>query len=115
MQRLTLRGFRLRPAATAPLVVASYDPSGYSYRHRFAAVLPKVEPLQAVAGLALLGAVGLPLATARCLALVRLIVSWGWIRLADALLAVPLAIVVSSSLLERRVTGQVVVDEGEHV
>ena len=136
MERLTLGGFLLRLAATALLVVLSYNPSGYSYLHWVAAALPKVAPLQAVAGLALLGAFafcahatwrslgafGVLLASALCLALVWLIVSWGWIRLddggvlgwlADALLAVLLAIGVSWSLLERRVTGQVVVDEGE--
>jgi hypothetical protein len=137
MERLTLGGFLLRLAATSLLVVLSYNPSGYSYLHWVAAALPKVEPLQAVAGLVLLGAwafcahatwrslgaFGVLLATALCLALVWLLVSWGWIRLnaggvlgwlADALLAVLLAIGVSWSLLERRVTGQVVVDEGEH-
>jgi len=137
MERLTLGGFLLRLAATALLVVVSYNPSGYSYLHWFAAALPEVAPLQAVAGLALLGAwafcahatwrslggFGVLLTTALCLALVWLLISWGWIRLngggalgwlADALLAVLLAVGVSWSLLQRRVSGQVVVDEGEH-
>jgi Family of unknown function (DUF6524) len=71
-----------------------------------------------------LGAFGVLLAAALCLALVWLIVTWGWIRLgdggvlgwlADARPAVLLAIGVSWSAPERRVTGAAVVDEGEHL
>ena len=136
MERLTLGGFLLRLAASALLVVLTYNPSGHSYAHWVAATLPKVEPLQAVAGLVLLGAwaffahstwrslgtFGVLLAGALLAALVWLAASWGWIRLddagalgwlADAMLAVLLAIGVSWSLVERRVTGQVVVDEGD--
>ena len=136
MDRLTLGGFLTRLLASALLVVATYNPASYSYVHWLATTFPKVEPLQAIAGLLLLGAwvffahatwrslgtFGVLLATALCAALVWLLVSWGWIRLstggvlgwlADAMLAVLLAIGVSWSLVERRVTGQVVVDEGE--
>ena len=135
MDRLNLGGFLLRLAAAALLVVLTWNPSGRSYLHWAAATFPKVEPLQAIAGLLLLGAwgffahstwrslgtFGVLLAAGLCAATVWLFVSWGWIRLsepgavgwlADAMLAVLLAIGVSWSLVERRVTGQVVVDEG---
>jgi len=136
MDRLTLGGFLTRLLASALLVVLTYNPAGYSYLHWVATTLPKVGPLQAIAGLVLLGGwaffahatwrslgtFGVLLATALCAALVWLLVSWGWIQLgtggvlgwiADAVLALLLAIGVSWSLVERRVTGQVVVDEGE--
>ncbi len=136
MDRLTLRGFLLRLAAALLLVVLTYNPSAHSYVHWVAATLPKIGPLQAIAGLVLLGGwaffahstwrslgtFGVLLAAALLATLVWLVVSWGWIRLsdagvlgwvADAMLAVLLAIGISWSLVERRVTGQVVVDEGE--
>jgi len=137
MDRITLSGFLLRLLAAAVLVIVTYNPGSYSYLHWVAVSFPKIEPLQAVAGLLLLGGwaffahatwrslgtFGVLLATALCAALVWLLVSWGWIRLgdggvlgwvADAMIAVLLAIGVSWSLVERRVTGQVVVDEGDH-
>jgi hypothetical protein len=137
MERFSLGGFLVRLAAAALLVVLSYNPSGHSYAHWLATTLPRIEPLQAVAGLLLiggwaffahatwrsLGAFGVLLSVALCAALVWLVASWGWIRLndtgvlgwlADAIVALLLAIGVSWSLVERRVTGQVVVDEGEH-
>jgi len=137
MDRLTFGGFLIRLAAAVLLVVLTYNPTGYSYLHWVATAFPKVEPLQAIAGLLLLGGwaffahatwrslgtFGVLLATALCAALVWLLVSWGWIRLdsggvlgwiADVVLAVLLAIGVSWSLVERRVTGQVVVDEAGH-
>ncbi len=136
MDRLTLRGFLLRFLTAALLVALTWNPTASSYAHWIAATFPKVEPLQAIAGLLLLGGwgffahatwrslgtFGVLLAAGLCAALVWLLVSWGWIRLdahgvvgwlADAMLAVLLAIGVSWSLVERRVTGQVVVDEGD--
>jgi hypothetical protein len=137
MDALTLRGFLLRLLAAAVLVVLTWNPTAHSYAHWIAATFPKVEPLQAIAGLLLvagwgffahatwraLGMFGLLLGTGLGAALVWLLVSWGWIRLeahgvvgwlADALLAILLAVGVSWSLVERRVTGQVVVDQGDH-
>jgi hypothetical protein len=137
MDRLTVRGFLLRLLAAALLVILTWNPTGHSYVHWLATTLPTVGPLQAIAALLLLagwgffahatwrslGTFGLLLATGLCMAFVWLLVSWGWIRLnehgvvgwlADAMLAILLAIGLSWSLVERRVTGQVVVDEGEH-
>ena len=136
MDRLTLGGFLQRLVAALLLVVLTWNPNGHSYLRWVATTLPQVEPLQAVAGLVLLGGwaffahatwrslgtFGVLLAAALCAALVWLLASWGWIRLgeggvlgwlADAMLAAVLAIGLSWSLVERRVTGQVVVDEGE--
>jgi hypothetical protein len=137
MDRLTLRGFVLRLLASALLVALTWNPTAHSYAHWLATTFPKVEPLQAIAGLLLLGGwgffvhatwrslgtFGLLLGSGLGAAFVWLLVSWGWIRLdaqgmvgwlADALLAILLAVGVSWSLVERRVTGQVVVDEGDH-
>ena len=136
MDRITVGGFALRLAGAALLVLLTYNPSAHSYLHWVAATFPQVAPLQAIAGLLLLGGwafavhatwrslgtFGVVLAAALCAALVWLLVSWGWIRLSaggvvgwlvDAMLAVLLAVGVSWSLVERRVTGQVVVDEPE--
>jgi hypothetical protein len=136
MDRLTLGGFGLRLVAALGLVVATYNPAGLSYVHWLSTTFPRMEPLQAVAGLALLGgwafcghatwrslgAFGLLLGAALCAAVVWLITSWGWISLHGASLAwilvlaigVLLAVGLSWSIVERRATGQVVVDEGEH-
>ncbi len=137
MDRLTLHGFLLRLLASALLVALTWNPTAFSYVHWLASSVPAVGPLQAIAGLLLLGGwgffahatwrslgtFGLLLATGLGAAFVWLLVSWGWIRLeahgvvgwlADALLAILLAVGVSWSLVERRVTGQVVVDEGDH-
>ncbi len=136
MERLTLGGFALRLVAAALLVGLTYNPTTHSYVHWLAAGFPHVEPLQAIAGLLLLGgwaffahstwralgAFGVVLALALCAAFVWLFASKGWVHLdgsvagwlADAIVAVLLAVGVSWSLVERRVTGQVVVDEGDH-
>ncbi len=135
MDRLSIRGFLTRLAAAALLVALTHNPTGHSYLHWLAGSFPHVEPLQAIAGLLLiggwaffahatwraLGPFGIGLGAALCASFVWLIASKGWLRLeggalgwiADATLALLLAIGVSWSLVERRVTGQVVVDEGE--
>lgn len=135
MERLSFVGFLVRLAAAAVLVCLTYNPTGHSYLHWLSTTLPRIEPLQAIAGLVLLGGwaffahatwrslgtFGVLLATALYATTVWLLVSWGWIRLGDrtvagwlavALLAVLLSIGVSWSLISRRVTGQVDVDEG---
>jgi hypothetical protein len=123
MDRLTLGGFQLRLAPAVLPVVASYDPSGRSYLRWIAATLAAVEPPPAVAGLVppgawafcalatwrSLGAFGVLLAAALCVALVWPIVSWGRIRLNDGGVLGWLA----DAVRERRVTGRMIVNEGE--
>lgn len=135
MERITVLGFLARLAVATVLVCLTYNPTGHSYLHWLSTTLPRVAPLQAVAGLVLLGGwaffahatwrslgtFGVVLAMGIYAATVWLLVSWGWIRLGDralygwlavALLALLLAVGVSWSLVSRRVTGQVDVEEG---
>jgi hypothetical protein len=134
MERLTPTGFVLRLAFALALVFVTYNPSGYSYVHWFAAGLPKVTAIKAVAGVALLiawvvyvratmralGNVGLVLAALALGAIIWLLVSMGWLDLANrgalgwillVMLAVVLAIGMSWSLVQRRLTGQADVDD----
>jgi hypothetical protein len=135
MERITVGGFVTRLVAALALVGLTYNPSGWSYAHWVAGAFPHLEPLQAIAGLVLiggwaffvhatwraLGAFGVLLGVALCAAFVWLFVSRGWLQLdggalgwiADGVAALLLAVGISWSLVERRVTGQVVVDEGE--
>ena len=132
----TLGSFGRRLAASLALVLATFNPSGWSYVHWIAAGFPKIEPLQAVAGIVLLigwaffgsstfrslGLVGLALGAALCAALLWLAVSWGllsldggaalqWVLL--VMLGLILAVGLSWSHLRRRVAGQTDVDEVE--
>lgn len=127
-------GFLLRWVAAAVLVFLTYNPSGWSFAHWVADGFPKVEPLQAVAGIALLGAwaffvhstwralgtFGVFIGIAFFAALVWLFASWGWFSLTDtgvvtwvalAMLSFLLAFGLSWSHVQRRVAGQTVVDE----
>ncbi len=133
-ESLTPRGFLLRLLVAVALVAMTYNPTGHSYVHWVAGTFPSVNPLEAVAGLLLLGAwgffihatwrslgtTGVLFAAALSGALIWLLVSWHWFSLKDtgviswlalASLAVLLAIGVSWSHIRRRVTGQTDVDE----
>jgi Family of unknown function (DUF6524) len=134
MESLTTRGFLLRLAVAVALVAMTYNPTGHSYVHWLAGSFPAIGPLQAVAGLLLLGAwgffihatwrslgtAGVLFASALAAALIWLLVSWHWFSLRDtgviswlalASLAILLAVGVSWSHIRRRVTGQTDVDE----
>jgi len=136
METLTARGFVLRLAAATLLVGLTYNPSGHSYVHWLATAPRSFGPLQALAGLVLLGGWGFFLhATWRSLgtlgivfgallaaALIWLLTSWGWFSLKDtgivswlalACLSVLLAVGLCWSHIRRRVTGQTDVDEVE--
>lgn len=137
MESLTPRGFLMRLAAAVALVAMTYNPTGHSYVHWLATSLPSVSPLQAVAGLLLLGGwgffihatfrslgtIGVLFATALTAALIWLLASWGWFSLKDtgviswlglAAVAIVLAVGVSWSHIRKRVTGQTDVDEVDH-
>src|SRR5712672_804211 len=133
MERLTLVGFLSRLLAAFLVVFATFNPSGYSYAHWVASVFPKVNALQAVAGVALaiawvvftvdtlrsIGRLGVILIAVFFAALTWLAISLGWLSLSGkqaigwialTALAVTLAVGMSWSFVNRRLSGQVVVD-----
>lgn len=136
MDQINFTGFLLRLGAALALVFATFNPTNHSFVHWIAGTFPTIGPLQAISGLLLLGgwvffvhatwrslgSFGVLLGTALCAAIVWLLVSMGWLMLANNgvlswvilfMLSVILAIGVSWSIVQRRVTGQVAVDEVE--
>lgn len=134
MHDLSFRGFLLRAVLSLVLVLLTFNPSGYSYVHMVANGFPHVTPVEAVCGILLLigwivflgatlksiGFLGMVLAFALCVALIWMIVSWGWVTLDNTsaltwiglvVLALILAIGMAWSHLYRRWTGQTTVDE----
>ena len=111
--------FIMRLVAAFVVVFATLNPTGFSYVHWVVPSLPQIEPLQAVAGVALLGVL---LVGAFLAAGVWLLVSWGWIRMDRSdtvtwivlsIIAILLALGVSWSHFRRRITGQVDVTEAD--
>ena len=92
MRNLSLGGVLARFAASLILVIATFNPTGYSFVHWIAANFPHLEPIQLVVGIALLGlwlfflhatwrslgTVGVVLGLAFLAAVVWLFASWGW-------------------------------------
>lgn len=131
---ITLKGFIYRLAAALALVMLTFNPTGWSFVHWMRTTWPRVEPLQALAGLALLigwaffghstlrsiGKLGVLTGAAFFSALVWLLVSWGWLSLADHQALVWIGLVMVSFLLtiglswshvRRHVAGQADVDD----
>jgi hypothetical protein len=136
LDKFSTTSFLLRAAFALALVLLTYNPSGYSYVHLLQDGCPKITPLEAVAGILLLigwfvflgatlrsiGVPGMLLALALFAALIWLIVSWGWVTLADTgaivwiglvILALILAVGMSWSHLYQRWSGQATVDDVE--
>jgi phosphotransferase system glucose/maltose/N-acetylglucosamine-specific IIC component len=136
METLGMAGILLRLAMTLLLVLATYNPSGYSYLHWAMRQATAPTPSLALAGLLLLigwivflratlkaiGWGGSLLVAAVLGALVWLVVSWGWLDPHNAqamgwvlliALAVLLAVGLCWSHLRRRLTGQADVEEVE--
>lgn len=134
MERLTFGGFCLRFASSLLLVGLTWNPTGTSYAHWVAATFPHFEPTQALVGLILiggwafsvhatwrsLGQFGVLLGVAIFAAVVWLLASYQWIDLSHGsvigwlavlLLSSLMAVGLSWSLVQRRITGQVAVDE----
>ena len=134
MRNLTLGGVLARFAASLVLVVATFNPTGFSFVHWIAANFPHLEPIQLVVGIALLGlwlfflhatwrslgTVGVVLGLAFLAAVVWLFASWGWfhsathtsmIWMALVLIACLLTFGLSWALIQRRISGQVVVED----
>jgi hypothetical protein len=137
MQNLSLVGVALRFLASLVLVFATYNPSGHSYVHWVSGAFPHLQPVQAVAGIALvglwifflqatwrsLGTVGVVIGLAFFAALVWLLSSMGWLSLTSqravtwaalVMIACLLTIGLCWALVQRRVTGQSIVEEVKH-
>jgi hypothetical protein len=134
MQNLSFRGVVGRLLASLVLVMATFNPTGYSFVHWIAGNFPHLEPIQLVVGIALLGmwlfflhatwrslgTLGVALGLAFLAALVWLFASWGWfhsashnalIWLALFMIACLLTFGLSWALIQRRISGQVVVED----
>lgn len=137
MEKFTLQSFLLRLLAAFALVFLTFNPSGYSYIHWVAHEFPKISALQAVVGVLLvagwivfvvatlrsIGVLGVILVVVFFAALTWLMISMGWFALNSAkaigwitltALSVALAVGVSWSFVNRRLTGQVDVDETDN-
>ena len=123
-----------RILAALLLVLATFNPSGYSYGHWLAQGLPHVSAAQAVVGLLLvicwviyvtatlrsLGLIGVSLLAALIAALVWLAVQNGWLHLDGGSAFAWIAVVATGlilgigmcwSFVRRRLSGQADVDE----
>jgi Na+/melibiose symporter-like transporter len=137
MQNFTFTSFLIRLVAALLLVFATFNPSGHSYTHWVASVFPKLDAQQTVAGIILLitwvifavatfrsiGRVGVILIAVLFAALTWLAFSLGWLSLerkqaigwiALVALAVTMAVGMSWSFINRRISGQVDIDTPEH-
>jgi hypothetical protein len=136
MRNLSLGGVLARFVASLVLVIATFNPTGYSFVHWIAANFPHLQPIQLVVGIALLGlwlfflhatwrslgTVGVVLGLAFLAAVVWLFASWGWfhsathtsmIWMALVLIACLLTFGLSWALIQRRISGQVVVEDDQ--
>jgi Family of unknown function (DUF6524) len=134
MGRLTMAGLAGRFLASLALVLATYNPSGFSFLGWVEAVFPHVQPLQAVLGLILLavwifflhatwrslGTLGVSLGLAFFAALIWLISSWGWLNSASHSAMIWIALIFIAcmltlglcwALIRVRVSGQAVMEE----
>ncbi len=134
MRRFSLGGVVARFLASLILVLATYNPTGYSFVGWVNEELPRILPLQAVVGVALLGlwlffghatwrslgTLGVTLGVAFFAAVIWLVSSWGWLSMSNhgALAWVILVIVACMltlglcwALIRMRVSGQAVVEE----
>jgi hypothetical protein len=134
MNSISITGFIGRVVFALVLVLATFNPAGYSYFHWVRGEFPSVSPAQAVVGIVLLilwiflsrsmmqaiGILGLGLMTAFTASLVWLFVSWGWLDMTNAAtmswvvlvaLGLILGIGMSWAIIRQKLTGQASVDE----
>lgn len=134
MNNISIAGFLGRVAFALALVLATFNPAGYSYFHWVREEFPSVTPAQAVVGIVLLilwiflsrsmlqaiGLLGLGLMAAFTAALVWLFVSWGWLDVSNAAtmswvilvaLGLILGVGMSWAIIRQKLTGQASVDE----
>lgn len=138
MRTLSWPGIGLRFVFALILVLASYNPTGYSYYDWVRQTLPEVNPYIALAGLLLLvgwviylraamrslGLLGMLLVVALCGCILWILSDWGWLDLNDGtliswLLALVQALVLTIGMcwshIRRRLSGQVDVDDVDQV
>lgn len=134
---ITFAGFALRFFFALLLVLLTYNPSGYSYIHWVSHSIKDITPYIAIAGIALiigwviyvratlesLGVIGLLLASALFACFIWLLVYWKLLSLTNVsamawvieiILAILLALGMSWSHINRRMSGQVDVDQVEN-
>ncbi len=134
MRNLSIGGVIGRFLASLILVVATFNPTGYSFVGWIAGHFPHLEPLQVVVGIGLLalwlfflhstwrslGTVGVVLGIAFFAAMVWLFTSWGWFSLSNhnaltwvvlVMMACLLTLGLCWALLQARIAGQAVVEE----
>ena len=134
MYKFTATGFLWRWLLAVALVLMTFNPAGFSFYHWFVAGLPGITPTVAVCGLLLLigwivfigatlrsiGSIGILLAAALFAALLWLLTARGWLDLGNmraivwialVVLSLILAVGISWSHVNRRLTGQTDVDE----
>jgi hypothetical protein len=134
MRNLSIGGVFGRFLASLILVVATFNPSGYSFVGWIAGNFPHLEPLQLVVGIGLfavwlffvhatwrsLGTLGVALGLAFFAAMVWLFTSWGWFSLSNhdafiwvvlIMMACLLTLGLCWALLQARISGQAVVEE----
>jgi Family of unknown function (DUF6524) len=134
MRNLSIGGVIGRFLASLILVVATFNPTGFSFVGWIAGHFPHLEPLQLVVGIGLLalwlfflhstwrslGTVGVVLGIAFFAAMVWLFTSWGWFSLSNhnaliwvvlVMMACLLTLGLCWALLQARIAGQAVVEE----
>jgi hypothetical protein len=127
-------GFLARLLASLVLVLATYNPTGFSFVSWTAGNFPHIQPIQAVVGLILLavwiffahatwrslGTLGVALGLAFFAAVIWLISSWGWLNssshaaliwIALFFIACMLTLGLCWGLIRARVSGQAVIEE----
>lgn len=133
---LTSSGVAIRFLFALLLVLLSYNPSGYSYFHWVYHSMSEVTPYIVIAGIILLigwgvyikatlnslGFIGIVILAALFASLIWLFVYWGWLSvnnisalawIIEILLSALLCVGMCWSHLNRRLSGQVDVDEIE--
>lgn len=133
-ESLSIGGIAVRFLFALLLVLASFNPTGYSYYHWVAGLAPQISALAALAGVVLLigwvvfftatlrslGLIGVLLAAAFFGAIVWVAVDYGWLEAGNTrafvwislfVAAAILAMGMSWSHLRRRMSGQADVDE----
>lgn len=126
-------GFLWRLVFSVALVLVTFNPSGHSYYHWLADGFPSVQPVEAIAGilllgawvffvrstLAVMGALGIGLLLAFFAAIIWWLVSQGWLDISNRstlawvvllVLGLVLGIGMSWSLIRQKLSGQASVD-----
>jgi hypothetical protein len=129
-----MSGLAGRFLASLALVLATYNPTGFSFLGWVAAIFPHLQPIQAVLGLVLLalwiffvhatwrslGTLGVSLGLAFFAAVIWLISSWGWLNTSSHLAMIWVALIFIAcmltlglcwALIRVRVSGQAVIEE----